>query len=206
MPLNPAPSGWKTNPRRGSGPVPIWLIFILGVILYVADMYVVDHGGFQGDGFDARVYYPYGSLAEVEDRQPKVALPPGYKEGRNKFEINCAACHGADGGGNAANGYPPVAGSEWVTDPGPNRAIRIVLNGVNGPLDVAGKSFNVDAMLVWRDALGDEDIANILTYLRNTWGNHAPAVTKEQVAAIRKATADRSTKWTAEELKQIAPQ
>ena len=94
---------------------------------------------------------------------------------------------------------PPLAGSEWVLAEGPNRIIRIVLHGLQGPIEVKGQSFNA-AMLAWRDILTDEDIANVLSFIRNEWGNKAPLVTPEQVKAIREETAARDSNWTPTEL------
>lgn len=69
--------------------------------------------------------------------------------------------------------------------PGPNRIIRAVLNGLTGPVTVKGKEWNLN-MLAWRDTYDDKHIAAVLTYIRSNWGNNAPPVKPEQVAAARK--------------------
>jgi mono/diheme cytochrome c family protein len=58
-------------------------------------------------------------------------------------------------------------------------------------------------MVPWRDILKDDEIAAVLTFVRSEWGNKGDAVPVEEVTAVRKATADRNTPWTAEELKQV---
>ena len=55
----------------------------------------------------------------------------------------------------------------------------------------------------WGPTLNDEQIAQVLTFVRQSWGNNAPAVTTEQVAKVRQDTANRSIPWTAQELLQI---
>ncbi len=201
----------ETEPSAGSGPVPLWLLALTGILLYVGDLYLFDHGGFRGNGFDARVYYPYTSFADLEKHQPHPDLPPLYAEGQKTYNL-CAGCHGPDGLGNASSGFPPLAQSEWVGAEHADRAIRIVLNGLSGPVEVAGKNFGIAVMPTWRPdsptalaKLSDEDIAGVITYIRNSWGNKASPVTPAQVAKIRKETADHATPWNADDLKKVAP-
>ena len=93
----------------------------------------------------------------------------------------------------------------------PDRIIAIVSNGLQGPVEVAGQIYNKVAMPAQGVALSDEDIANVLSYIRrNTdWGDahNLPLVTQEQVKVVRDsdAIATRSTAWTADELKQQFP-
>ena len=99
--------------------------------------------------------------------------------------------------------FPPLAGSDWVTENDPSRAIRIVLDGISGPIQVNGVAYN-NAMPPWRDQLKDDEVAQVLTYARKAWGNKAPAVKAEDVAKIRKETAARANKaWSADELQKI---
>ena len=119
-----------------------------------------------------------------------------------EFYLRCAGCHGADGAG-LVGLAPPLAGVEWVT--GPSEWLgRIILQGMSGPITVKGKDWNgIMPAHGHIDALDDETFAGLLTYLRRSWGNTADAVSVEQVAAIRSATADRKTPWTAAELEQV---
>jgi quinoprotein glucose dehydrogenase len=107
--------------------------------------------------------------------------PAILKTGRTQFII-CAACHGqnAEGTGIA----PPLAGSEWVNGPAEN-LIRIQLRGLQGPLTVKGQTYNFPAGMAALAYQTDEQIAAVLTYVRNSFGNSAPAVTPAQVAALR---------------------
>lgn len=120
-------------------------------------------------------------------------------DGKQVFSTTCAACHQATGEG-VAGVYPPLAGSEWVTDDA--KVVRILLHGVTGPIEVAGETFN-SMMPPWGATLKDADIAAVLTYVRSQWGNKGAAITAAKVASIRAATASRTTPWTAAELAAV---
>lgn len=118
-------------------------------------------------------------------------------EGRKVYNRVCAACHQADGSG-VPGTFPPLAGADWVTgDKG--RLIRIILHGMMGEVVVNGETYS-GMMPPWGAALKDAEVAAVATYVRNSWGNDASAVTAEEVASVRAATASRKTPWTAKEL------
>jgi mono/diheme cytochrome c family protein len=94
----------------------------------------------------------------------------------------CGACHGQNGEGGPV--APPLAGSEWVTGPVSN-LIRIQLRGLVGPISVAGKEYNMPGGMAALSYQTDEQIAAVLTFIRNSFGNKASAVKPEQVAALR---------------------
>ncbi len=109
--------------------------------------------------------------------------------------VRCAACHQPDGSGVPAV-FPPLAGSEWVLGPA-DLPIAIVLHGVQGPIAVRGKTYD-NSMLAYGTTapLSDGEVAAVLTYVRTSWGNAAPAVSAADVARVRAATAARTTQWT----------
>jgi mono/diheme cytochrome c family protein len=94
----------------------------------------------------------------------------------------CGACHGQNGEGGPI--APPLAGSEWVTGPVSN-LIRIQLRGMIGPVTVAGKVYDMPGGMAALSYQTDEQIAAVLTFVRNSFGNKASAVKPEQVAALR---------------------
>lgn len=94
----------------------------------------------------------------------------------------CGACHGQNGEGGPI--APPLAGSEWVTGPVSN-LIRIQLRGMIGPVTVAGKVYDFPGGMAALSYQTDDQIAAVLTYVRNSFGNKASAVKPEQVAALR---------------------
>lgn len=185
-----------SEPVANRASMPVLFIAVLGALLFWGDMYLVNHGG----QLDARVYSPYRSMQELNNYQPKDASALLKAQGQRVYKLYCAACHQEDGNGNASAFIPPLAGSDWVSPKDAHRMIRIVLNGLQGPITVSGKQFGTVTMLPWRDALTDEDVAGVLTYVRSTWGNKAPAVPVEQVKEIREATKDRGGSWTAPDL------
>ncbi len=93
--------------------------------------------------------------------------------------------------------------SQWVLGI-PDRLIRIPLVGLGGPIDVAGQQYNFgSSMPAMGAALSDDDLADVLTYMRASWGNKAGPVTADQVKALRAKIAGRTQPWTPEELMQF---
>lgn len=186
-------------------PLPIALIVLLGVLLYLGDLYLVNTAG----QFDARVYYPYDSVSQLEALQPKSEADAVFAEGRKVYNYICIQCHQANGQGNPAMFIPPLVGSEWVLAAEPGRLIRIVYKGLSGPITVKGEQYGQAAMFAVGDQLpGDENdklrqVAAVLTYIRNEWGNQAPPVTVERVQAAHEQFKDRPDPWTEAELLQI---
>ena len=120
--------------------------------------------------------------------------------GKKVFLSTCATCHQATGLG-VPGQYPPLAGSEWAQGP-EERVIRIVLQGLNGPITVEGKEFN-NVMAPLGAVLKDEQIANVLSYVRAELGNKAAEVQPETVAKVRAEVADHAGYWTAPDLLKI---
>ncbi len=130
-----------------------------------------------------------------------------YKLGMKIYgkDGSCATCHQADGKGLQASGFPPLAGTKWVND-NEERLIKILLNGLYGPIEVLGKQYPGQVpMTPYGNMLKDEEIAAVLTYVRNSFGNESSIITAEQVAKVRSATADKKGFWTPEELLKDHP-
>ena len=111
------------------------------------------------------------------------------------------------GNPNTTPKVPPLVHSEWVLAEGPNRLIRIVLNGLQGPVKVDGKDYDSNGMLPWRDSITDDEvIAQILTFIRQNaeWGHNAAEITSEQVTKIRVETKDRGPQWSVSELLNVS--
>ena len=122
------------------------------------------------------------------------------RSGQEVYAATCAACHGAQGGGNGEL-FPPLASSEWVTG-SEGRLVRIILHGLTGEIEVEGQTFS-GLMPPWGQALSDAEVANVATYVRANFGNKAAPVTLATVQQIRKAHASRTTPWTAAELAKV---
>jgi mono/diheme cytochrome c family protein len=123
--------------------------------------------------------------------------------GRKFYLSSCSGCHGNDGAG--LNRFaPPLRGSEWVVGDEKKLAL-IVLHGIEGPLEVAGKRYaepEILPVMPGHSTLDDGTLAAILTYIRNEWGNHAPAVTRRGVGTVRLTNQGRVLPWTSEELER----
>ncbi len=127
-----------------------------------------------------------------------------YKIGAEVYqrESHCATCHLPHGEGNA-NVYPSLVGSPWIIG-SEDRLIKLTLHGLWGKMTVNGKSFDpargVPPMTAFRSLLKDEELAAVLTFVRNTWGNEATPVTAASVKRVREQTIERTTFWKPEEL------
>lgn len=119
--------------------------------------------------------------------EAKITAPEGidqatYEAGHKVYNQVCAACHGKEGIG-IPGAFPPLAGSEWVIADDPSTIIRMQLRGLMGPIEVKGKTYN--SVMPPSAGQTDESLAAAFTYVRNSWGNSASAVTPAQVKAIK---------------------
>jgi len=178
--------------------MPIFLIALFALTIYLGMIYLDAHGG----GFDPRVYGSYMNYQAVKDKQPLTAGGEGIIRGKIVFQT-CSACHQPDGKGSTALHAPPLAGSDWVQAEGPNRVIRIVLNGLAGPITVSGGQYGEGTMPAFKDAFTDEQIADVLSYVRQEWGNKGGMVKPAEVKVIREKIASKADSWSAPDLLQV---
>jgi mono/diheme cytochrome c family protein len=102
--------------------------------------------------------------------------------GEMVFSTVCLPCHQAAGAGLEGQ-FPPLAGSEWVAKDA-SAVVRILLDGLSGPIQVKGKSFN-NTMPPIGEQLTDAEIAAVLTYVRSSWGNKAGPVDEALAKKLR---------------------
>jgi len=130
--------------------------------------------------------------ATREAREPAPAADAGVmKLGQALYGQHCKDCHGADGRGASAGGapaYPPLAGNRALTMDSPVNAIRIVLNG-GFPPATAGNP-RPYGMPPFSPVLSDNEVAAVVTYVRQSWGNGAPAVSAPDVNRYRAVPLD----------------
>ncbi len=129
-------------------------------------------------------------------RREQVVHMPAAEPGRAQFESYCAACHDYDGQG--IGQAPPLEASSWVTGP-ENRLIRIVLHGVQGAIEVSGKTYNRE-MPGFGQVLSDAEVASLLSYVRRRFGGTSEPITPGAVSQVRAASQNRTDYWTVEEL------
>ncbi|GAB3162695.1 GDSL-type esterase/lipase family protein [Telluribacter humicola] len=118
---------------------------------------------------------------------------------------HCATCHQPDGQGLSASGFPPLAGTKWVTG-NEDRLIKVVLKGLLGPIVVNGKEYAGQVpMTPFGSMLNDEEVASVLTYVRKSFGNQASAITPEKVKQVRAATEKDPVFYNPDKLLKVHP-
>jgi len=101
--------------------------------------------------------------------------------GKKVYDQYCIVCHQADGAG-VPNAFPPLLQTDWVLGD-KERLITVVLNGLTGEIEVNGETYN--SAMTAHDFLSDQEVADVLTYVRSSFGNEASPVSTEEVAQVR---------------------
>jgi len=130
------------------------------------------------------VYLPEGGaiqeiLAE-EIQLPALSRAEQIEAGGRLYAANCAACHQPEGQG-IDGAFPPIAASDYLLSD-VDRAIRVVTNGLSGPIEVNGAAYNGVMPAV---RLSEYDVANVVTYILNSFGNDGGVVSPERVVRAR---------------------
>lgn len=112
--------------------------------------------------------------------------------GERVYQRNCAGCHEWRGEGRPGR-YPSLVGASWLLDD-KETPIRLLLLGISGPMDVGGQRFD-NMMPNFGVTLTDAEIANVLTFVRGSWGNGGSAITPDEVAKVRASLARRNDPW-----------
>ncbi len=110
-----------------------------------------------------------------------------FTKGREIFSRDgyCITCHQPDGKGLPASGFPPLVGTKWVTG-NEDRLIKVVLKGMMGALEVNGTKYAGQVpMTPYGGLLNDKEVASVLTYVRNSFGNKASVIQPEKVKQVR---------------------
>ncbi|MGJ8644987.1 MAG: PA14 domain-containing protein [Luteolibacter sp.] len=125
------------------------------------------------------------------------------QDGGQLYELYCSACHGVDGKGAGEGTFPPLAGSEWLQGDA-RRAVLIVLKGLEGPIEVSGKAYNL-AMPPHEASLSDQQILSIINYVTRAWGNEGEKLGRDFVRVTQDEYKDREKPWTGPELLKLFP-
>jgi mono/diheme cytochrome c family protein len=120
------------------------------------------------------------SQTHIEPATPRSATAAAHP-GRKVYESLCLACHMADGSG-VPGMHPPLAKTDWVTGD-KERLIRITIQGLSGKIEVNGRVYN--SVMPPNGHLSNREIADVLTYIRQDFGNDASEVTEEEVQKVR---------------------
>ncbi|MFB9069441.1 copper-containing nitrite reductase [Pseudofulvimonas gallinarii] len=130
------------------------------------------------------------SLASVQTAADSAAsgtltLDEQIAAGKSLYTGTCSVCH-QDNGAGLPGVFPPVASSDWVKSHSHEELIKVVLNGLTGPVKVNGEDYN--SVMPPMSQLTDDEIANILTYVLNSWDNGGGQVQRDKVEQIRAST------------------
>jgi mono/diheme cytochrome c family protein/glucose/arabinose dehydrogenase len=156
----------------------------------------------------SKIGQPIAETGPKPVRKLTAAEEKVFQLGREVYfrDAHCATCHQADGKG-IANVYPPLLRSDWLADD--ERAIKIILKGLWGPITVNGQAFDpskgVPPMMGFGGMLNDQEAAAVLSFVRLSFGNSGRVITPAQVAKVRAATKDRVNFYTAEEILKEHP-
>ncbi|KRC04554.1 cytochrome C oxidase Cbb3 [Hydrogenophaga sp. Root209] len=179
------PKAEHEDPHEQYNPVPRVVLGLVVALVIWAIVYIF-------------VAHPDGR-AELGDQRPLSTLAPSGAtpstaavDGGQSFAAKCQACHQANGQG-LPGVFPPLAGSSWVTG-SPDALLQIVLHGLNGPIEVAGNTFN-GSMPAFGEQMSDAELAAVASFIRSEWGNAAAEVTSEDVGSARGRSNGRNTPW-----------
>jgi len=185
----------KEEPSEGLNPVPIFLFFVFAALCFWGGVYLVLYGGdFRADVFDPN-FDPVAAAAP----RPEISL---VDRGAKIYRNQCAQCHQSDGNG-VAGAFPPLVDSDWVTGH-PEVLARILINGLNGPIVVKGNTYNGNMPAFGPGGLNlrPVELAGVMTYIRQEWGNSASEISEEMTLAYLETYSGRSTPWQAVELRE----
>ncbi len=144
-------------------------------------------------------YTPSKMQASASNLDEKAQVQ--FAEGRKKYLVSCAGCHGSNGKG-VQRMAPPLAASDWVLGD-ERRLALIILHGLEGPIEVAGQKYDSPEILPVmpsHSTMDDASIASILTYIRNEWGNTSAPVARGLVSSTRHTSQGRVYPWSPAEL------
>ncbi len=157
--------------------------------------------------FNKRLRHVIADIAKAKNQSNQKKLAALYPRGAKIFTTLCQTCHGPDGNGVTALA-PPLNKSNWVQG-NKNQLIPIVLFGLTGPINVSDhlyKSPEINGDMPGigsNDEYSDEDIAQILSYIRNSWNNKASVITAKDISDTRSKYKGRQKTLTEEELRTI---
>lgn len=171
----------KNLADSGRESVPLWVITACGVVLLIAGGVLGNAGTLFSYDSTFREGYVRSSPPGGADKgpEPKTALAAFSAKGSKIYSAKCNGCHGADGKGDGVN-YPSLAGSEFVVGMNQKFAM-IILNGIQGPIST-GKTYGAGIMPPQGAGMTAEDLAAVMTYVRNSFGNSTGDVVTVEMA------------------------
>lgn len=186
------------DPHEAFDAGPRWFYYFAVAALVVGGFYLGRHMG----DFSNAVHIGFIDSTSLGMRAETALKAGNQVSGSAIFTSRCATCHQPDGKG-VPGAFPPLTGSPFVIGE-PEVLVRILLHGLQGPLEVEGQKYN-GVMPAWATQLKDGEIAAVATHVRNSLGdNKADAVDEALVARVRQETQGQDQPYTAETLKAEA--
>jgi mono/diheme cytochrome c family protein len=165
----------------GRESVPLWVITACGIVLLIAGGVLGNAGTLFSYDNTFREGYVRGTAPGGAESGPeaKTALAAFSAKGSKIYSSKCNGCHGADGKGDGAN-YPSLVGSTFVIEENQKLAM-VILNGIQGPIST-GKTYGAGIMPPQGAGMTPEDLAGVMTYVRNNFGNSTGDVVSVEMA------------------------
>lgn len=188
---------------NGKEPIPLWVIVACGVCLLIAGGVLGNAGTLFAYNTTFKKDYVRGKAPDAGDEGPvpKSALVAFSNRGAKVYS-KCIGCHGAGGRGDGAN-YPSLVGSKWVVEDTQKLAM-VILNGLQGPTS-SGKVYGAGVMPAQGAGMNAEDLAGVMTYVRNSFGNATgDVVTVEMAAKALEISESRANAGQAVDAEEIA--
>lgn len=193
----------RPDPSESDRPWPLYVwIFVMLMVSWGTTYFALNAGDGSLGGGDRRMLIAEKSDQSLEKIKSgievqNVSLDERLKSGKKVYSSICMACHQANGEG-LAGAFPPLAKSPWVTG-NPGRVVKLILHGLAGELEILGQKYN-GVMPAHKDQFSDQEIADVVTYIRKSWGNEASEVNTQFVTEIRMSHQDKTDAWMVEEL------
>ncbi len=185
------------RPRDGFEPISVWLVMLFMALVGWGGWYLGAYSGaFSPDVIDIIPLDEQAVAPEEVEPQPEEIDPMVLGE---QMYGECTACHQADGTGIEGT-FPPLVDNQTVLgDPAP--LVALVVDGLEGPIEVQGVEY--DDLMPPHDHYSDQEMAAVLTYIRQSWGNDADPVEESLVAEVRALTEERDEPWTEAQLEEF---
>ena len=188
----------KHEPTKGFLQAPLIFVFVFGCLIFVCSIQLAHTTN------DFQLHPPQEIVELTAEEKEALRLERKINSGEKIFAARCASCHQANGLGITGQ-YPPLAGSNWVTS-NPALLTNIILKGLKGEIVVKGETYGTSAAVNMAAVpINDREIANVVTYVRQAWGNDAEEILENEVANIRTDSSDQQDQWTGDQLISMYP-
>ena len=185
----------KHPPTKHFLHAPLVFVFLFGCLIFFCAIQLAHSTN------DFQLHPPVKEVSLTPEEAEAKRMERKLASGKKLFNSRCATCHNLDGKGKDL--FPPLAGSKWVTS-NPGIITKIVLKGLKGEIEVLGKKYGTSATVIMPpQVLNNREIANVVSYARNAWGNDASEVTEEQVATFADEASSQNEQWTVDQLKDL---